>query len=37
MKLIGQTKLSHGIVYHYSNSRGNIESYFIEHNSKDFN
>lgn len=31
MKLIGQTKLPHGIVYHYSNNSGNIESFFIEY------
>ena len=30
MKYIGQTKLQHGIVIHYSNSSGNIESHFIE-------
>ena len=34
MKLIGQTKLPHGIVYHYSNSSGNIESEFVEHGSQ---
>lgn len=34
MKLIGQTKLPHGIVYHYSNSRGNIESWFVEYNTQ---
>jgi len=33
MKYIGQTKLPYGIVMHYSNSCGNIESIFIE---KDF-
>ena len=32
MKLVGQTKLPHGIVFHYSNSSGNIESHFIESN-----
>ena len=30
MKYIGQTKLPYGIVKHYSNSYGNIESIFIE-------
>ncbi len=30
MKYIGQTKLPHGIVMHYSSSSGNIESHFIE-------
>jgi hypothetical protein len=30
MKYIGQTKLPYGIVMHYSNSYGNIESIFIE-------
>ena len=34
MKLIGKTKLPHGIVYHYSNDNGNIESCFIEHATK---
>lgn len=34
MKLIGQTKLPHGIVYHYSNSSGYIESCFIEKNTQ---
>ena len=33
MKYIGTTKLEHGIVMHYENSCGNIESHFIEHNS----
>jgi len=30
MKYIGQTKLPYGIVMHYSNSYGNIESVFVE-------
>ncbi|MCJ8305878.1 MAG: hypothetical protein HRU07_02380 [Nitrosopumilus sp.] len=33
MKYIGQTKLPHGVVMHYSNSRGNLESCFIENDS----
>jgi len=33
MKYIGTTKLEHGIVMHYSNSTGNIESHFIENDS----
>jgi hypothetical protein len=32
MKYIGQTKLPYGIVMHYSNSYGNIESVFVENN-----
>jgi hypothetical protein len=32
MKYMGQTKLPHGIVMHYSNSYGNIESVFVENN-----
>jgi len=34
MKYIGQTKLTHGTVYHYSNSSGNIESHFVEANTE---
>jgi len=30
MKYIGQTKLPYGIVIHYSNRYGNIESVFVE-------
>ena len=30
MKYIGTTKLDHGVVMHYENSYGNIESHFIE-------
>ena len=30
MKYIGQTKLPYGIVMHYSNRHGNIESVFVE-------
>jgi hypothetical protein len=30
MRYIGQTKLPYGIVLHYSNSHGNIESVFVE-------
>jgi len=30
MKYIGTTKLEHGIVMHYGNNCGNIESHFIE-------
>ena len=30
MKYIGQTKLPHGIILHYSTIYGNIESHFIE-------
>ena len=30
MKYIGQTKLPYGVVMHYSNGSGNIESHFIE-------
>jgi len=30
MKYIGHTKLPYGIVMHYSNSCGNIESIFVE-------
>ncbi len=33
MKYIGQTKLPYGIVFHYSNSSGNVESCFIEEDS----
>ncbi len=33
MKYIGTTKLEHGIVMHYQNSCGNIESCFIAKNS----
>jgi hypothetical protein len=32
MKYIGQTKLPYGIVMHYSNRYGNIESVFVENN-----
>jgi len=32
MKYIGQTKLLYGIVMHYSNRYGNIESVFVENN-----
>lgn len=35
MKYIGTTKLEHGIVMHYENSQGNLESCFIEKNSLD--
>lgn len=28
MKLVGKTKLSHGIVMHYSTNNGNVESCF---------
>ena len=34
MKYIGQTKLPHGIVMHYSCANGNIQSHFIENESK---
>lgn len=34
MKYIGQTKLPHGIVMHYSNSCGNLESCFVEYDSE---
>jgi len=34
MKYIGQTKLPHGIVVHYSNSNGNIESIFEDSSEK---
>lgn len=36
MKYIGTTKLDHGIVMHYENSCGNIESHFIENDSSKF-
>jgi len=32
MKYIGTTKLEHGIVMHYENSCGNIESHFVANN-----
>jgi len=35
MKYIGSTKLPHGIVMHYSNSNGNVESCFIENDSQE--
>ena len=34
MKYIGQTRLPHGIVMHYSNRNGNIESIFVENDSE---
>lgn len=30
MKYMGQTKLPHGMVFHYSTIYGNIESHFVE-------
>lgn len=30
MKYIGQTRLPHGIVYHYTCTNGNIQSFFVE-------
>jgi hypothetical protein len=30
MKYVERTKLDHGVVIHYQNSSGNIESCFIE-------
>ncbi len=35
MKYIRTTRLEHGIVIHYQNSGGNLESYFIENDSSD--
>ena len=34
MRYVGQTKLPHGIVMHYSTIYGNIESHFVEKNKK---
>jgi len=36
MKYIGTTKLEYGIVMHYKNNCGNIESHFIENNAEKF-
>jgi len=36
MKYIGTTKLEYGIVMHYENNCGNIESHFIENNAEKF-
>ena len=33
MKYIGTTKLEHGIVMHYENGAGHLESCFIENDS----
>jgi len=30
MKYIGQTRLPHGIVIHYSCANGNIQSFFVK-------
>ena len=35
MRYVKTTRLEHGIVIHYQNSRGNIESHFIENDSSD--
>ena len=35
MKYVKTTRLEHGIVIHYQNSRGNIESHFIEDDPSD--
>ena len=35
MKYIKTTKLEHGVVIHYQNSCGNIESHFIEYDTSD--
>ena len=35
MRYVKTTRLEHGIVIHYQNSCGNIESHFIENDSSD--